>query len=28
MVMYLLATGFTLWMAVEAVRAGHASRWL
>ena len=28
MVLYLLATGFTLWMAVEAVRAGHASRWL
>jgi tetratricopeptide (TPR) repeat protein len=28
MVIYLLATGFTLWMAVEAVRRGHASRWL
>jgi hypothetical protein len=28
MVLYLLATGFTLWMAVEAVRAGHGSRWL
>jgi tetratricopeptide (TPR) repeat protein len=28
MVIYLLATGFTVWMAVEAVRAGHASRWL
>jgi len=26
--LYLLATGFTLWMAVEAVRRGHASRWL
>jgi hypothetical protein len=28
MPLYLLATGFTLWMAVEAVRSGHASRWL
>ncbi|HUG53356.1 MAG TPA: tetratricopeptide repeat protein [Vicinamibacteria bacterium] len=28
MPLYLLATGFTLWMAVEAVRNGHASRWL
>jgi hypothetical protein len=28
MVLYLFATGFTLWMAVEAVRRGHASRWL
>jgi len=28
MPLYLLATGFTLWMAVEAVRRGHASRWL
>lgn len=25
---YLLATGFTLWMAVEAVRRGDAARWL
>jgi tetratricopeptide (TPR) repeat protein len=28
MVFYLFATGFTLWMAVESVRRGHASRWL
>jgi hypothetical protein len=28
MPLYLLATGFTLWMAVEAVRRGHSSRWL
>src|SRR5687768_10950651 len=28
MPLYLLATGFTLWMAVEAVRRGDASRWL
>ena len=28
MPLYLLATGFTLWMAVEAVRSGHTSRWL
>jgi hypothetical protein len=28
MPLYLLATGFTLWMAVEAVRRGDAARWL
>lgn len=28
MPLYLLATGFTLWMAVEAVRRGDAGRWL
>jgi hypothetical protein len=28
MVIYALATGFTIWMAVEAVRRGDASRWL
>ena len=28
MPLYLFATGFTLWMAVEAVRRGDASRWL
>src|SRR5262245_27452160 len=28
MPIYILATGFTLWMAVEAVRAGDGNRWL
>ena len=28
MPLYLLATGFTLWMAVEAVRRGDSGRWL
>ena len=28
MFMYLVASGFTLWMAVEAVRRGDAGRWL
>jgi len=28
MILYLLAGGFTIWMAVEAVRRGDAGRWL